>query len=148
LLAAISCGAVFMGANTYIGNGPNFMVRAIAESAGVKMPSFFGYMAYSGLILLPVFVVVTFLLAMTAPPKTAVERKSCRPTNRALSSSCPGFRDGLQRGAAVNKWPTNACVARGNFFLENFFSLRCILHTTAIAGVDFLLKRGLLTASC
>jgi Na+/H+ antiporter NhaD/arsenite permease-like protein len=60
-LAAISCGAVFMGANTYIGNGPNFMVKAIAEQRGVKMPSFFGYMAYSGAILLPVFVLVTLL---------------------------------------------------------------------------------------
>ena len=59
LLAAISCGAVFMGANTYIGNGPNFMVKAIAEENGVKMPSFFGYMVYSGLVLLPLFVVVT-----------------------------------------------------------------------------------------
>jgi Na+/H+ antiporter NhaD/arsenite permease-like protein len=61
LLAAISCGAVFMGANTYIGNGPNFMVKAIAEENGVKMPSFFGYMAYSGLILLPIFALVTFI---------------------------------------------------------------------------------------
>lgn len=61
LLRAISCGAVFMGANTYIGNGPNFMVKAIAEEAGVRMPSFFGYMAYSGLILLPVFLLVTLL---------------------------------------------------------------------------------------
>jgi Na+/H+ antiporter NhaD/arsenite permease-like protein len=61
LLAAISCGAVFMGANTYIGNGPNFMVKAIAEENGVKMPSFFGYMAYSCVILIPLFVVVTFL---------------------------------------------------------------------------------------
>jgi Na+/H+ antiporter NhaD/arsenite permease-like protein len=61
LLAAISCGAVFMGANTYIGNGPNFMVRAIAESQGVRMPGFFGYMAYSGAILLPVFVVITVI---------------------------------------------------------------------------------------
>src|SRR5205085_11689152 len=48
LLKAISCGSVFMGANTYIGNGPNFMVKAIAEENGVKMPSFFGYMIYSG----------------------------------------------------------------------------------------------------
>ena len=55
LLAAISCGAVFMGANTYIGNGPNFMVKAIAEENGVKMPSFFGYMAYSGAVLIPIF---------------------------------------------------------------------------------------------
>jgi len=61
LLAAISCGAVFMGANTYIGNGPNFMVKAIAEENGVKMPSFFGYMLYSGLILLPLFLVVTLV---------------------------------------------------------------------------------------
>jgi Na+/H+ antiporter NhaD/arsenite permease-like protein len=57
-LIAISLGAVFMGAMTYIGNGPNFMVRAIAEKSGVRMPSFFGYMVYSCLILLP-------LLALT-----------------------------------------------------------------------------------
>jgi Na+/H+ antiporter NhaD/arsenite permease-like protein len=61
LLAAISCAAVFMGANTYIGNGPNFMVKAIAEENGVQMPSFFGYMAYSGLILIPIFIVVTIV---------------------------------------------------------------------------------------
>lgn len=61
MIAAVSCGAVLMGANTYIGNGPNFMVKAIAEENGVKMPSFFGYMLYSGLILLPVFVVVTLV---------------------------------------------------------------------------------------
>jgi Na+/H+ antiporter NhaD/arsenite permease-like protein len=61
VLAGISVGAVFMGANTYIGNAPNFMVKSIAEEAGVKMPSFFGYMAYSGSILLPLFVAATFL---------------------------------------------------------------------------------------
>jgi len=61
ILQAISCGAVFMGANTYIGNAPNFMVRVIAEESGYPMPSFFGYLLYSGLILLPVFVVVTLL---------------------------------------------------------------------------------------
>ncbi|MCE9528023.1 MAG: sodium:proton antiporter, partial [Planctomycetales bacterium] len=61
LLAAISCGSVFMGANTYIGNGPNFMVKAIAEENGVKMPSFFGYMAYSGMVLIPIFIVVTLI---------------------------------------------------------------------------------------
>lgn len=61
LLVAISCGAVMMGANTYIGNGPNFMVKAIAEERGVKMPSFFGYMAYSVAILIPIFIVVTFV---------------------------------------------------------------------------------------
>ena len=59
ILAAISLGAVFMGANSYIGNGPNFMVRAIAEERGVKMPSFGGYMVWSGLVLLPIFGLVT-----------------------------------------------------------------------------------------
>jgi len=57
-LKAISVGAVFMGANTYIGNGPNFMVKAIAEQENIKMPSFFGYTLWSGLVLLPVFVLV------------------------------------------------------------------------------------------
>jgi len=60
-LTAISLGAVFMGANTYIGNAPNFMVYAIARSGGVKMPSFFGYMLWSGCILIPTFVLVTFI---------------------------------------------------------------------------------------
>ncbi len=60
-LAAISAGAVFMGANTYIGNAPNFMVKAIAEEAGVRMPSFLGYMAWSCGILLPVFGLVTLI---------------------------------------------------------------------------------------
>lgn len=61
ILAAISCGAVFMGANTYIGNGPNFMVKAIAEENNVRMPGFFGYMAYSGCVLIPIFIIVTFV---------------------------------------------------------------------------------------
>lgn len=60
-LAAVSCGAVFMGANSYIGNAPNFMVKSIAEESGVAMPHFFGYMAYSALVLLPVFILVTVL---------------------------------------------------------------------------------------
>ena len=60
-LAAISCGAVFMGANSYIGNAPNLMVKAIAEDRGIKMPSFFGYMAWSGAILIPLFIVMTFI---------------------------------------------------------------------------------------
>ena len=59
ILAAISVGAVSMGANSYIGNAPNFMVKSIAEQQGVKMPSFFGYMVYSGAVLVPLFVVVT-----------------------------------------------------------------------------------------
>jgi Na+/H+ antiporter NhaD/arsenite permease-like protein len=61
LLAAISLGAVFMGAMTYIGNGPNFMVKAIAEKSGIRMPSFFGYMLYSCLILLPLFLLTTVI---------------------------------------------------------------------------------------
>jgi Na+/H+ antiporter NhaD/arsenite permease-like protein len=61
MLRAVSLGSVLMGANTYIGNGPNFMVRSIAEQSGVKMPSFFGYMAWSGAVLIPLFVAVTFV---------------------------------------------------------------------------------------
>lgn len=60
-LVAISAGAVFMGANSYIGNAPNFMVKAIAESSGIRMPSFFGYLAWSSIFLLPLFVLVTLI---------------------------------------------------------------------------------------
>ena len=60
-LVAISLGAVFMGAMTYIGNGPNFMVKSIAEQSGVKMPSFFGYMVYSIAILIPLFILVNII---------------------------------------------------------------------------------------
>jgi len=60
-LTAISAGAVFMGANTYIGNAPNFMVYAIAREQGVKMPSFFGYMLWSGCVLIPVFILAGFV---------------------------------------------------------------------------------------
>jgi Na+/H+ antiporter NhaD/arsenite permease-like protein len=61
VLQAISCGAVFMGALTYIGNGPNFMVKAIAEEAAYRTPSFFGYMVYSGLVLGPVLLVTALV---------------------------------------------------------------------------------------
>ncbi|MCE9525346.1 MAG: sodium:proton antiporter [Planctomycetales bacterium] len=61
MLAAISLGAVFMGAMTYIGNGPNFMVKSIAEQSGVTMPSFFGYLLYSVFVLLPLLVLMQVL---------------------------------------------------------------------------------------
>ncbi len=61
LLAAVSCGSVFMGANTYIGNGPNFMVKSIAERSGIRMPSFVGYMVYSFLFLIPLFILETLI---------------------------------------------------------------------------------------
>lgn len=60
-LAAISMGAVFMGALTYIGNAPNFMVAAIAIERGVRMPSFFGYLLWASLILIPLFLLLTLL---------------------------------------------------------------------------------------
>lgn len=60
-LAAISCGAVFMGANSYIGNAPNMMVKAIAEERGIKMPSFFGYMGWSCAVLIPLFILITLI---------------------------------------------------------------------------------------
>lgn len=61
MLEAISAGAVFMGANTYIGNAPNFMVKSIAEQSGIKMPSFFGYMGWSCAILIPTFIINMFV---------------------------------------------------------------------------------------
>ena len=61
LLLAISCGAVFMGANTYIGNAPNFMVKAISDENGIRMPSFFGYMLWSLTFLVPVFLLDTLI---------------------------------------------------------------------------------------
>jgi Na+/H+ antiporter NhaD/arsenite permease-like protein len=61
LLIAISLGAVFMGANSYIGNAPNFMVKNITEKRGIKMPSFGGYLLWSGGILIPLFVVINWL---------------------------------------------------------------------------------------
>jgi Na+/H+ antiporter NhaD/arsenite permease-like protein len=60
-LVAISAGAVFMGANTYIGNAPNFMVKSIAEARGVPMPSFLGYLGWSLLVLVPIYVLLTVL---------------------------------------------------------------------------------------
>jgi Na+/H+ antiporter NhaD/arsenite permease-like protein len=61
-LTAISAGSVYMGANTYIGNAPNFMVRSIAEDQGVAMPGFFGYMLWSGGILVPLFIILSWLV--------------------------------------------------------------------------------------
>jgi Na+/H+ antiporter NhaD/arsenite permease-like protein len=61
ILLAVSAGSVFMGANTYIGNAPNFMVRSIAEENKIQMPSFFGYMAWSAGILIPVFILLTII---------------------------------------------------------------------------------------
>jgi Na+/H+ antiporter NhaD/arsenite permease-like protein len=67
LLKAISLGAVFMGAMTYIGNGPNFMVKAIAEKSGIRMPSFFGYMLYSCCVLLPLLALTTCITWIVLP---------------------------------------------------------------------------------
>lgn len=61
MLLAISCGAVFMGANSYIGNAPNFMVKAISDENGIRMPSFFGYLGWSAAFLLPVFLLDSLL---------------------------------------------------------------------------------------
>jgi len=66
LLTAIAVGAVAMGANTYIGNAPNFMIKSIAERARVPMPGFLGYMLYSGGVLLPLFVIVTAIFFRSA----------------------------------------------------------------------------------
>jgi Na+/H+ antiporter NhaD/arsenite permease-like protein len=60
-LAMISAGAVYFGALTYVGNAPNFMIKAIAESRGVAMPSFFAYLGYSAAVLLPLFAVISWI---------------------------------------------------------------------------------------
>ncbi len=65
MLQAISAGAVFMGANSYIGNGPNFMVKAIADESKIRMPNFFSYMVLAALILWPIFMVVTLVFFRT-----------------------------------------------------------------------------------
>ena len=67
MLVAISCGAVFMGANTYIGNAPNFMVKSIAEENHIKMPSFFGYMLWAVKYLIPVFIIDTVIIEFVYP---------------------------------------------------------------------------------
>ncbi|MBQ1916758.1 MAG: sodium:proton antiporter, partial [Lachnospiraceae bacterium] len=64
MLMAISCGAVFMGANTYIGNAPNFMVKSMSDENGITMPSFFGYMKWSICILVPVFIIDALIFFM------------------------------------------------------------------------------------
>ena len=61
-LLAISMGAVFMGAMTYIGNAPNFMVRSIAEEDNVKMPSFFGFMVWSIIVLIPLLIILSYFI--------------------------------------------------------------------------------------
>jgi Na+/H+ antiporter NhaD/arsenite permease-like protein len=58
-LVAISAGAVYFGALTYVGNAPNFMIKAIAEQRGVRMPGFFAYLGYASVLLLPVFVIIS-----------------------------------------------------------------------------------------
>ena len=84
-LAAISLGAVFMGAMTYIGNGPNFMVKTIAEKNRVKMPSFFGYMAYSCSVLLPLSLIMTWVFFSADPPAGVAGNQS--PTSPPASIS-------------------------------------------------------------
>ena len=112
----MSVGAVFMGSMTYIGNGPNFMVKAIAEESGVRMPSFFGYMfKYSIPLLVPVFVIVTlaFLQGVTELP-TVVDDVS-RAADSAISAQIEpppvgepagglGFGFGLVRCSRSPPW--------------------------------------------
>ena len=84
ILMGISLGAVFMGAMTYIGNGPNFMVRAIAEKSGVKMPSFFGYMVYSCLILLPLFALMMWLFFVVSVLTSCSRSRAHAASSRIL----------------------------------------------------------------
>jgi Na+/H+ antiporter NhaD/arsenite permease-like protein len=100
LLVGISLGAVFMGSMTYIGNGPNFMVKAIAEQSGVKMPSFFGYMfKYSIPMLIPVFVIVTLIFLQGGTELPTAEGGLSPTADGSISAQIepppPGERAGL-----------------------------------------------------
>ena len=90
VLQGIALGAVFMGAMTYIGNGPNFMVKAIAEKSGVKMPSFFGYMLYSCVVLLPILFLAQWRYMSTDDVPTPAEHA---PVTGQLQSPLLGFND-------------------------------------------------------
>jgi Na+/H+ antiporter NhaD/arsenite permease-like protein len=94
LLVAISLGAVFMGSMTYIGNGPNFMVKAIAEQTGIRMPSFFGYMLkYSIPILIPVFVLITVIFLTGGAPEPVAGEGIDAPAHRAPAHVQPADPD-------------------------------------------------------
>jgi Putative citrate transport len=83
-LAAISMGAVYMGAITYIGNAPNFMINAIAVERGIKMPSFFGYLLWAAVMLLPVFGVLTFVCWRAGP--AARSKSNAAPSLQIIRS--------------------------------------------------------------
>ncbi|MGI9427011.1 MAG: sodium:proton antiporter [Bythopirellula sp.] len=89
VLRGIALGAVFMGAMTYIGNGPNFMVKAIAEKSGVKMPSFFGYMAYSCVLLLPILLLTHWRYLSTDDVQAATDAKLAAPQSATVAHEHP-----------------------------------------------------------
>ena len=93
-----------MGANTYIVNGPNFMVKAIAEESGVRMPSFFGYMLYSGLILLPIFVLVTLLFPLSLAWSAARLARAAFGVGRRQAAGGPE-RDAGRGGGPAARGP-------------------------------------------
>src|SRR5262249_34225520 len=97
-LAAISTGSVFMGANTYIGNAPNFMVKSIAEESGVPMPSFFGYiLRYSLPVLIPIFAVAGWIFFPQGASHERVGRDRRRRGRRGVARLYPGFSCGPRR---------------------------------------------------
>ena len=99
LLVAISLGSVFMGAMTYIGNGPNFMVKAVAERFGVKMPGFFAYLLYSVAVLLPLFVLTTFLF-LRSPSQTRSSIR-CNTTTSPPRASCGSIARKLAQAKTI-----------------------------------------------
>lgn len=107
LLTAISLGSVFMGANSYIGNGPNFMVKKIADEAGVKMPSFFGYMGYSCTILVPLFLIITWLPGspLKLNPEVAEALNQKPAMTHPLAAAEPDGRTLLADGQLVRANP-------------------------------------------
>ena len=142
ILAAISLGAVFMGAMTYIGNGPNFMVRAIAEKSGVKMPSFFGYMVYSFSILLPILALTVWLF-LDVKSATASRLLTIRPALHTpkycaeLIAACLS----LSQCGAGSKRPVNV-IFPGEYHV--FLTLSIVIRTpfacTALVEVKQIVR--------
>ena len=111
-LAAISMGAVYMGALTYIGNAPNLMIYAIAVERGIKMPSFFGYLAWSAAILLPVLALVTFVFVVALGLPSARAERACgrplAPTTPARAAGPPPPRPPARPPVARKRSPRSS----------------------------------------
>ncbi len=146
-LKAISMGAVFMGALTYIGNAPNFMVYAIAVERGVKMPSFFGYMVWSGVVLLPIFALLTFVSAakplVVARPPRALRRRLRARRRRQHRDRLDLQQRALARQAGNRDGRAGRPVCVGQVAVAHLAEDRQVLHVgEVIVELDDVLEAG------